>query len=223
MAGVLVSREVQAVRDLHVGLLGPGFNARPIREQLELAAENILAGHGRWDFGATVRLTCWLGETIGWKPDAILARALTIDEARSVMARECGFAAWAEVEALGDQRHDLVFEEAVEAVIAGDLDTLKRMLDERPGLVTQTSRYGHHSTLLHYVAANGCETWRQVTPLNAADVAKLLIDRGSDVNAEAGMYGGGARVLGLMMTSSHPWHAGVQGAIATVLKAAGAR
>jgi hypothetical protein len=220
-SGVYVSQAVEAVRRLHGGLLGAGFNAMPIREQLDAQARNILDGHGRGEEGSTVHLTCWLPATIGWKPDRILARPLTLDEARLAIARECGFADWAAVEALGGQMHDPGFEAAVDAVVAGDLPTLTHMLDERPELATMRSRFGHGSTLLHYVAANGVETYRQVTPLNAADVASLLIARGADVNAEAGMYGGRARTLGLMMTSDHPWRAGVQQEIARVLKAAG--
>jgi len=37
----------------------------------------------------------------------------------------------------------------------------------------------HHATLLHYVGANGIESFRQKTPANAVDIARLLLDAGA--------------------------------------------
>ena len=223
MTQIYISKAIEDVLDLHGALYGQGFNRRPIREQLDLQAQDILIGHGRRHAGAWVHLTCWLPATVGWQPEAIFVRSLTMDEARLSIARECGFMTWAEVAALGDLGHDQDFEAAIDAVVSGDLAALTNCLQARPDLAGMTSRFGHRATLLHYIAANGVETYRQVTPLNAAEVASLLIVHGSDVNAEANMYGGGMRPLGLMMTSDHPFRAGVQGDLARVLTAAGAR
>ena len=116
---------------------------------------------------------------------------------------------------------DARFEEAVEAVIDGDIQTLDRLLRASPDLVHARSSRSHRATLLHYVGANGVEDERQRTPKNAVEVASLLLDAGADVNARADMYGG-SDTLGLVATSIHPLKAGVQEALMTLLLARGA-
>ena len=115
------------------------------------------------------------------------------------------------------------FERAADAVVAGDVVTLDGVLREHPGLVHARSSREHAATLLHYVAANGVENVRQKTPPNIVAIARLLLDAGSEVDAEADMYGGGATTLGLVLTSAHPRIAGVQEALADLLLARGAR
>ena len=128
--------------------------------------------------------------------------------------------------AAGPQRErDVLFERAADAVAAGDLAALRVLLDGAPWLVHARSPREHRATLLHYCAANGTEAPRQRTPLTAADVAQLLLDRGSEVDAAARFYGGGvgATTLALTLTSIHPAEAGVDGALVRVLTGAGAR
>jgi ankyrin repeat protein len=102
------------------------------------------------------------------------------------------------------------FEVAADAIVTGDLDTLRRLLREHPDLVRARSTRGHSSTLLHYVSANGVEDFRQKTPPNIVAVTELLLDAGADVNAESEAYGGHSTTLGLAATSIHPEKAGVQ-------------
>lgn len=126
----------------------------------------------------------------------------------------------------GAQRErDVLFERAADAVAAGDLAALRALLDAAPWLVHARSPREHRATLLHYCAANGTEAPRQRTPPTAAEVAELLLDRGSEVDAAARFYGGGvgATTLALMLTSIHPAEAGLDGALVRVLTAAGAR
>ena len=108
----------------------------------------------------------------------------------------------------------------MDAVVTGDLPALTEILDVRPELVRARSCYGHGATLLHYLGANGVETYRQRTPMNAAAVAGFLIDRGAAVAAEANVYGGGQTTLALLLTSAHPAEAGVTDAVAAVLRSA---
>lgn len=136
------------------------------------------------------------------------------------MAREHGYGAWSDVESLGDLTPDSDFEQAADAVVTGDLTALTEILDARPELARAHSCYGHRATLLHYLGANGIETYRQRTPMNAAAVAAFLIDRGADVAAEAKVYGGGQTTLALLVTSAHPAEAGVTDAVAAVLRGA---
>jgi hypothetical protein len=102
------------------------------------------------------------------------------------------------------------FEEAVDAVVSGDLPRLRKLLSETPGLVRACSTREHRSTLLHYVSANGVEDFRQRTPQNIVEIAKLLLDAGADVNAESDAYRGRCTTLGLTATSCHPHNARVQ-------------
>jgi ankyrin repeat protein len=114
------------------------------------------------------------------------------------------------------------FEAAVDAIVDGDLDALKRLLRAHPDLVAARSERRHHSTLLHYVGANGVESYRQKTPANAVEIARALLDAGAVVDAGAGMYGGGSTALGLVATSIHPLLAGVQDALMALLLERGA-
>src|ERR1022692_4718073 len=73
------------------------------------------------------------------------------------------------------------FEAAVEAVIAGDAGTLGALLREDPALVRARSMRMHRATLLHYLAANGMEGYRQKTPKNAVEMATILLKAGAEV------------------------------------------
>jgi hypothetical protein len=104
------------------------------------------------------------------------------------------------------------FEAAADALIVGDLATLQRLLRDDPNLIRARSVRAHHSTLLHYIGANGIEAFRQHTPPNAVAVAETLLDAGAEVDAVADMYRG-STTLGLVATSLHPKRAGVQEAL----------
>jgi ankyrin repeat protein len=66
----------------------------------------------------------------------------------------------------------------------------------------------HRAQLLHYVASNGVEGYRQRTPANVLDVARLLLETGSDPNAVAYLYGGACTTMSLLVSSAHPAKAG---------------
>jgi hypothetical protein len=136
-------------------------------------------------------------------------------DAQFFIAREHGFESWPKfskhVQALQLQNSaDARFEAAADAIVSGDTETLEQLLRDDPGLVHMRSQRMHNATLLHYVAANGVEDFRQKTPANIVPIAKLLLDAGAGVNAQSNAYGGGATALGLVATSVHPERAGVQ-------------
>lgn len=81
----------------------------------------------------------------------------------------------------------------------------------------------HRAALLHYVAANSVENYRQKTPKNIVRITQLLLDAGAEVDASADMYGGNATALGLAATSIHPLKAGVQIALIDLLLEHGAQ
>jgi len=143
-------------------------------------------------------------------------------DAQFVIARSHGFTSWPKlVEHLDKLAHTETavagYEAAADAIVSGDESALRRLLTKHPGLVRARSTREHNATLLHYVSANGVEGYRQITPPNIARIAKMLLDAGAEVDAEADVYGGGATTLGLVATSAHPRHAGNQNELIQVL------
>lgn len=115
------------------------------------------------------------------------------------------------------------FEEAVDAVISGDIETLELLLRREPDLIRMRSSIAHRAMLIHYVAANGVEDERQRTPVNAVDVANVLIDAGAEIDATFLDGGSGTTPLVSLVTSFHPHKAGVAAELVSVFVNAGAR
>src|SRR5260221_8963467 len=126
-------------------------------------------------------LRAWLEQSVGadqtdWMERRV--RTATIDTlaaAQLFVARVHGFASWPRfARHVDDLEHtgspDARFEEAADAIVSGDIDTVRRLLGERPDLIRQRSSRDHRSTLLHYVSANGIEDYRQRTPPNIVEV-----------------------------------------------------
>jgi hypothetical protein len=154
----------------------------------------------------------------------------SLTRAQLVLARSHGFESWPKfakhIEQLENARVAdgavVRFETAADAVVDGDLATLRRLLARDRSLIRATSSRRHHSTLLHYVSANGIEDFRQRTPKNIVDVTQLLLDAGAEVDAANDDYGGRGTTLGLVATSAHPRLAGVQIDLLELLVSAGA-
>jgi hypothetical protein len=221
MGRVYVSDQVREVERLHCDLLTDAVRQLPIREQLDRQAHRIVQAHKAGDRAVVTHITCWHPKLVCHSADEIMNSDFTLDDARQTIARECGFADWSDVEARGANPPDPDFELAVDTLLRGDVETLRGLLTGDPSLIHQRSSFGHRSTLLHYVGSNGVETYRQRVPMNLAEITRLLIEAGADVNAKANMYGG-STALGLLVTSDHPAKAGVTGDVLKVLEDAGA-
>lgn len=149
--------------------------------------------------------------------------AFSLADAQHLIARAHSYENWAsfaeEIEALRTVSRTSAFERAADAVVSGDLATLDELLTRDAGLIRARSQRTHHVTLLHYVAANGVEDFRQKTPPNAVEVAERLIAAGADVNAVADTYSGDVyqTTMNLLVSSAHPAGAGLQSALAEVL------
>ena len=142
-------------------------------------------------------------------------RPCSLSGARSFVAHAHEFASWSKfVKHLDglNQPTSLIakFEQAVDAIVSGDLATFDRLLRKYPRLIRARSLRKHRSTLLHYVSANGVEDFRQKTPKNIVEITRRLLEAGADVNAESDAYGGRSTTFGLTATSCHPEEAGVQ-------------
>ncbi len=143
------------------------------------------------------------------------AEPFTLARAQFILARIHGFESWPKftrhLQDLSRLRSpDGTFENAVEAIVSGDLAALEHLLSSDPSLVRVRSAREHHATLLHYVGANGIEGYRQKTPKSIVQIARVLLQAGAEVNATAHVYGGEATALELVATSIHPEQAGLQ-------------
>lgn len=215
---VYTAPDVAAVLALHPYVRDASFRVLSIRAQLARQATTLKAAHAAGDRRIHMHLASWWPHAQGLTPDAIMAAAFSEEAAQTTMAREYGFASWQQVEALGEAAPSRAFETALDDMLRGDAAALRRSLQRQPGLATQRSAYGHGATLLHYLGANGVESHRQQTPLNAAVLAKLLIEHGARTDATAAMYGGGQTPLDLARTSAHPYNAGIAEALISVLR-----
>jgi len=207
----------------------PSF--RSSLDQYRKQAEQLLAALRSGDAEA---IKCFnefhprfLDAKIPWLPkklsgDEIRNAGLELADAQLAVARGYSFRDWSAltgfVEAVTQQHSPVhLFKSAVESVINGDLPALKNSLREHPELIRARSTRvtcfdppNHRAALLHYVAANGVEGYRQRTPKNAVEVATTLLQAGAEVDALADMYGGQCTTLSLLVSSCHPAEAGVQ-------------
>jgi ankyrin repeat protein len=210
---------------------------RSVLEQYQKQAEELLVGHQLGDSQATrivhQKHPRFLDSKITWLPrnlsDAeIRSAAFDLADAQLTIARYYNFRSWQKlaeyVEGVAQDGPVFQFESAVEAVISGDTATLESLLREDPELVrarsTRVTCFDppvHRATLLHYVAANGVESYRQKTPGNAVEIAKTLLQAGAEADALAGMYGGQCTTMTMLVSSSHPAKAGVQVALVETL------
>jgi ankyrin repeat protein len=149
--------------------------------------------------------------------------SFTLAAAQHLIAQAHSYDSWAdfsrEIEGLRSDTGKSDFERAADAVVNGDLARLEELLAKNPALVHEHSARKHHATLLHYVAANGVEDFRQKTPPNAVETARRLLAAGAEVNALADTYGGDLyqTTMNLLVSSTHPADAGLQPALVEVL------
>ncbi len=152
------------------------------------------------------------------------SKPFLLADAQHLIAEAHGYESWGAFaqhveEAEGKRKPHDDFELAADAVVNGDLATLESLVRKNPELVRARSRRVHRATLLHYVAANGVEDFRQKTPKNAVAIARFLLEAGSDVDASAETYDGGhwQTTMNLLVSSAHPAGAGLMPALVDVL------
>ena len=190
------------------------FPAHPNLEQYRKQAKEFLKAYQDADMKAMVRVRRNHPRFRKLNETEFRSLPFVLADAQLVIAREHGFESWPKfVQGMEDlERKDSqfsIFESAADAIVTGDIATLARLLRENPGLVHARSEREHRAPLIHYVAANGVEDFRQKTPQNIVEITRLLLKAGAEVDATTDAYGGPSTALGLAATSYHPAKAGV--------------
>ena len=178
---VTISADVTAVAELYAPIWHHLPTDARVLEVLEHHVECILAGHHTRRDGVLVQIQNHLPEFAD--ADKVFDTELSTRQAQELAAKEHGFADWHAIDP--ESRLSESFEKAVDAVVTGNITSLRALLAEDPQLVSQTSPYGHGATLLIYAAANGVEMRRQSVPENAADIVSVLLEAGADRAAKA--------------------------------------
>src|SRR3974390_86473 len=104
----------------------------------------------------------------------------SLADAQWVIAQEHAFESWPKfakhIQAIARTDSPISkFELAADAIVSGDLAMLKKLLRENPELVRARSTRSHRAPLVHYVAANGIEDFRQKTPKNIVQITQALL------------------------------------------------
>jgi len=113
------------------------------------------------------------------------------------------------------------FARAVRAIITGNVVALRTEIAAEPALVHARSASPHRAMLLHYVAANGIESELQGQVANADEIAAVLLAAGAEVDAQCEAYCQ-STTMDLLVSSDHPYEAGVAGKLVELLCSAGA-
>src|SRR5215469_2707657 len=162
----------------------------------------------------------WLAKQV--PPEDVRKAPFDLADAQLAIARWYDFRNWPSlaewVEAVAEEGSAVEkFESAVEAVIHGYAAELARLLRDNPNLIharsTRIASFDpprHRATLVHYVGANGIEGYRERTPPNAVQIAKMLLEAGAEPDALADMYGGQHATMPMLVSSGHVANAGLQ-------------
>ena len=199
------------------------LSARPNLEQFRKQAKELLKR--RWTNDVIQRIKKF-HPRLKELTEAQL-ETFSLADAQWVVAREHAFESWPKFikhiqDAVRANSQVSKFELAADAIVTGDFPALNTLLRENPELTRARSTRSHGAPLIHYVAANGVENFRQKTPKNIVEITRALLRAGAEVDATTQEYGSASTALGLAATSYHPAAAGVQLELLDALLQAGA-
>ena len=206
---------------------------RPSLAQLRLQAKELHRLQREKSLSAAARIVAHHPRFARHDPQDALAETLALADAQLVLAREYGFESWAALKhrvETGDRLTKFTphprFGEALAALVAGDLDRLRAMINASPDLVRARTNldpshgYFAGAMLLHHVAWNPSRD--EPVPSNIVAIAQLLLDHGADVNATT-LGNNGGTTMGLIITSRMASEANASGPLMDLLLARGAR
>jgi len=192
---IYIHENTHKVYNLHKKAIEQVKPTTTILEQLTAFSNTLLEAWKNRNPVCKGQINNWHPDFIGQSLDLIFKAEFTLVDARLSIAKDCGFANWEAVEKQGNIPFNLVFEKAVDTLLAGDLASLKTQIKEQSNLLNLRSFYGHQATLLHYAGSNGVEMWRQQTPYNLPEIVQFLLDAGADKNAKMKVYGKSRQII----------------------------
>lgn len=198
------------------GRLLSDYSPLTIADHMLLLAKRLMEGYEAEHPVAAVEINNYHPEWLGKSARQIFSASLAEADIQQAIASQYGFTSWGTVEK-ATMTYDLPFEQALHALLHGEVIKLRDLLQQRPDLVSKKSPYGHQAQLIHYVGNNGVEMWRQQVPLNLAEVIRVLLEAGADKSATMPVYGGHFTVLQLFESSAHPSEAGIREEVITLL------
>lgn len=208
---------VHRVRLLHQPIIDQWYNYESTFTLLNEYAINLYRFYAMGYPHSVIELQNWQPECIGKSKDEIFNLALSQDDIQEAIARQFGYRDWNEI-IYQDQSISESFERAIDLILNGNIMDLNSLIDADPDIVDRRSPFGHRASLIHYLAANGVETHRQVTPYNGAAIMQLLLNRGADPHKRHNIYQGSGTLQDLIKTSAHPNEAGIANSLLELLQ-----
>ncbi|WP_235296766.1 hypothetical protein [Portibacter marinus] len=205
-AHLYIHHIVKLCQDHHkksIDLLTEGIS---MKEFMEIYAKEIEEGFKNKKLATAKEISNYYPPLLGKSDLEIFNSQLSKASFLDIAACIHGFEAFSKIQ---DVKIDGEFEKSVNALLAGDYDFLRGIVNMKPQLVHQRSNFGHGAYLLHYGASNAVELYRQVVPLNLGSMIELLLGAGAEKDSEIEVYGGSYTFLDLFNSSAHPRAAGI--------------
>jgi ankyrin repeat protein len=206
---------------------------RPSLAQLKRQANELHRLHREKKLSGAARIVAHHPRFTGQDPHSVLADKLALADIQLVIAREYGFESWAALKHRVEASARMAkfeahprFDEAVAAIVTGDVVRLREILTSAPDLVHARTNldpshgYFAGAMLLHHVAWNPSRD--EPVPSNIVEIASVLLDHGADVNASTLGTNGGT-TMGLLITSRMASEANASGPLMDLLIERGAR
>ena len=206
--------------------------ARPSLAQLKRQAAELQRLHAQGKPSAAARILANHPRFRSRTVQTVLASRLALADAQLVIAREYGFESWAALKHRVDTGARVArftphprMADAVAALRSGDLGKLRALLEEYPELARARANleppfgYFTGATLLHHVAWNPSQ--QVPVPANIVEIARLLLDRGAEVDALT-LGPSAGTTMGLLVTSKQASDANVSGPLMDLLLERGA-
>lgn len=213
--------------------MSPSLPARPSLAQLKRRASELLKAQRAHKASAAARIIAHHPRFRQREPHAAFEFPFALADAQLVIAREFGFESWADLKhrveiagKLAGFRPHPALDDAVAAIVAGDIGRLHALLDAHPELVHARTNleppyhYFTAATLLHHVAWNPSR--EEPLPSNIVEIARLLLERGADPDAVTIGPSAGT-TMGLVATSHSASVADASGPLMDVLLEFGAK
>ena len=212
---IFIDEEINILREMYSEIIDVHPRHSKVIDFLEEMAEKLWFHYFGGNQKASIQLGLHLPDFIEASPLKIMAAGLNKKQTDLAILLEHGFGSWGEVKYA--EKFNVEFEQAIDFMLHGDLENLKKLIHKEPKILNMTSPFGHKASLIHYLAANGIETWRQIVPKNAPDMLRLLLDSGADPDTENSIFGG-TDMMTLIETSEHAMMAGVGDEMILVLQ-----